>query len=249
MMTARIRPSLDDDTILHRISLDPFIDPPPPVAISSVPEITPCIEEQSPRRNQNHAYVNSEDCFRDFLLKRSYSFGFERSVASERMVMEATTASPWRYRRGSNSLKGVVLIRQRLESVTVIFVKERGERTLISDYCFLVEIATSAMDYSDYKSWKSTCCRVAVLAAISFVITEANIVSGTLFFPRRVFGYIFSNEKEVVDYVTAMAPQVCVSVTLDSIQSVPLTGDGNIYVNLEAFRLWDSCCCLAGIFG
>ncbi|BAT84335.1 Protein XRI1 Protein X-RAY INDUCED 1 [Vigna angularis] len=27
----------------------------------------------------------------------------------------------------------------------------RGERTLISDYCFLVEIATSAMDYSDYK--------------------------------------------------------------------------------------------------
>ncbi|BAT93848.1 hypothetical protein VIGAN_08039200, partial [Vigna angularis var. angularis] len=28
MMAARIRPSLDDDTILHRISLDPFIDPP-----------------------------------------------------------------------------------------------------------------------------------------------------------------------------------------------------------------------------
>ncbi|XP_047149548.1 RING-H2 finger protein ATL65 [Vigna umbellata] len=103
MMAARIRPSLDDDTILHRISLDPLIDPPPPVAISSVPEITPCIDEQSPRRNQNHANVNSEDCFRDFLLKRSYSFGFERSVASERMVMEATTASPWRYRRGSNS--------------------------------------------------------------------------------------------------------------------------------------------------
>ncbi|CAJ1933419.1 unnamed protein product [Sphenostylis stenocarpa] len=103
MMAARIRPSLDDETILHRISMDPLLDPPLPAAISAVPEITPCIEEQSPRRNQNHANVNSEDCFGDFLLKRSYSFGFERSVASERMVMEPATASPWRYRRGSNS--------------------------------------------------------------------------------------------------------------------------------------------------
>ncbi|KAH1220175.1 RING-H2 finger protein ATL65 [Glycine max] len=107
MMAARIRPSLDDDTILHRISIDPLIDLPPQpasaVAISSVSEITPCVDENTPRRNQNHANVNSEDCFRDFLLKRSYSFGFERSLASERMVMEPATASPWRYRRGSSS--------------------------------------------------------------------------------------------------------------------------------------------------
>ena len=34
------------------------------------------------------------------------------------------------------------------------------------------------------------------------------------------FGYIYSNEKEVVDYVTVMAPLVCVSVILDSIQGV-----------------------------
>ncbi|TKY67511.1 RING-H2 finger protein ATL65 [Spatholobus suberectus] len=106
MMAARIRPSLDDDTILRRISIDHLLDPPPtaPVeAISAVPEITPCVDDHSPRRNQNH--VNSEDRFnaRDFLLKRSYSFGFERSLASERMVMEPATASPWRYRRGSSS--------------------------------------------------------------------------------------------------------------------------------------------------
>lgn len=105
MMAARIRPSFDDDTILHRISIDPLPDPPPPLVISGVPEITPCIEENSPRRNlnQNHVNTNSEECFRDFLLKRSYSFGFERSLASERMVMEPATASPWRYRRGSGS--------------------------------------------------------------------------------------------------------------------------------------------------
>ncbi|KAL2328910.1 hypothetical protein Fmac_022337 [Flemingia macrophylla] len=105
MMAARIRPSLDDDTILHRISMDPVLDPSP--LISAVPEITPCTDDNSPRRNhnQNHNHVNfsSEDGFRDFLLKRSYSFGFERSLASERMVMEAATASPWRYRRGSGS--------------------------------------------------------------------------------------------------------------------------------------------------
>ncbi|KAK7264342.1 hypothetical protein RJT34_31949 [Clitoria ternatea] len=107
MMAARIRPSLDDDTIFHRINIDPFLDPPPLSFISAVPEITPCVDDNSPRRtnnsnNNNSVSVNSEDR-RDFLLKRSYSFGFERSVASERMVMEPATASPWRYRRGSSS--------------------------------------------------------------------------------------------------------------------------------------------------
>ncbi|WVY96510.1 hypothetical protein V8G54_028661 [Vigna mungo] len=67
---------------------------------------------------------------------------------------------------------------------------------------FAIPFGTSAAA----RTRKSTCCRVTVLVAISFVITEATIVSGTLFFPRRIFGYIFSNEKEVVDYVTAMAP-------------------------------------------
>lgn len=98
MMAARIRPSLDDDTILHRISMDPLVELGAPVTAfrSSVPEITPCVELD--QRN------NSEDRFggRDFLLKRSYSFGFERSLASERM-MDASTVSPWRYRRGSSS--------------------------------------------------------------------------------------------------------------------------------------------------
>ena len=61
---------------------------------------------------------------------------------------------------------------------------------------------------------------VAVLAAMSFAIMETAIVSGTLFVCRHDFGYIFSNEKEVVDYVTVMAPLICISVILDSIQGV-----------------------------
>ena len=34
-------------------------------------------------------------------MKWSYSFGFERNLALERMVMEPATTSPWRYKRGN----------------------------------------------------------------------------------------------------------------------------------------------------
>lgn len=76
MRAARIRPSLDD------LIFDP---PPDPVTES---EITPA--------------VSSPPADRNFLLKRSYSFGFERNLAADRMVMEPSTASPWRYRHGGS---------------------------------------------------------------------------------------------------------------------------------------------------
>ncbi|KAG5065863.1 hypothetical protein JHK86_009594 [Glycine max] len=62
--------------------------------------------------------------------------------------------------------------------------------------------------------------RVSVRAAMPFAVVETTIVSGTLFACRHVFGYIFSNEKEVVDSVTLMAPLVCIWVILDNIQGV-----------------------------
>ncbi|GFZ15946.1 MATE efflux family protein [Actinidia rufa] len=87
--------------------------------------------------------------------------------------------------------------------------------------------------------------RVAVFAVMFLAITETTIVSATLFACRRVFGYTFSNEKEVVDYVTAMAPLVCLSVIMDSLQGV-LSGVARgcgwqhigAYVNLGAFYLF-----------
>ncbi|XP_061351404.1 protein DETOXIFICATION 12-like [Gastrolobium bilobum] len=86
--------------------------------------------------------------------------------------------------------------------------------------------------------------RVAVLAAMCLAVIETSIVSGTLFACRNVYGYIFSNDKEVVDYVTVMAPLVCLSVILDSIQGV-LAGIARgcgwqhigVYINLGAFYL------------
>ncbi|KAJ6365082.1 hypothetical protein OIU76_029951 [Salix suchowensis] len=114
LMAARIRPSLDE-TILRGalLPLEPIIQSPlrtyssvTATDTTTVTEITPCPEEPSPRRHSmNNFNTHSVDRFngRDhFFLKRSYSFGFERSLASERMlVMEPATASPWRYRRGS----------------------------------------------------------------------------------------------------------------------------------------------------
>ena len=58
---------------------------------------------------------------------------------------------------------------------------------------------------------------------MSLTVLETTVISATLFFCRGLFGYIFSNEKEVVDYVALMAPLVCVSVILDGLQGV-LTG-------------------------
>ncbi|XP_047323160.1 protein DETOXIFICATION 12-like [Impatiens glandulifera] len=86
--------------------------------------------------------------------------------------------------------------------------------------------------------------RTAVFAVVLFAIGEASIASAVLFSTRYVFGYMFSNEKEVVSYVTSMAPLICLSVVIDSIQGV-LSGVARgcgwqhigAYVNLGAFYL------------
>ncbi|ESR33682.1 protein DETOXIFICATION 12 [Citrus sinensis] len=82
--------------------------------------------------------------------------------------------------------------------------------------------------------------RVAVYAVVFMAVMETIIVSASLFASRRVFGYVFSNEGQVVDYVTTMAPLVCLSVIMDSLQGV-FSGCGwqNItaFVNLGAYYL------------
>ncbi|MFS7959541.1 putative multi antimicrobial extrusion protein [Helianthus anomalus] len=66
---------------------------------------------------------------------------------------------------------------------------------------------------------------VAVNAIIILAIVEATIVSMIVFVDRHIFGYIFTNEKEVVDYVTKIAPLLCVNIIMDSLQG---TLSGNI---------------------
>ncbi|PIA55575.1 hypothetical protein AQUCO_00700109v1 [Aquilegia coerulea] len=86
LMAARIRPSLDGivENILNEIESDSQL----------VTEIG----------NEDHSSIRTTEIDgsgRDFLLKRSYSFGFERSLGTDRIVLEAATATPWRYRRGN----------------------------------------------------------------------------------------------------------------------------------------------------
>ncbi|KAL4317916.1 hypothetical protein GQ457_18G019850 [Hibiscus cannabinus] len=97
LMAARIRPSLDD-----AVFVNPTLDSLTETHLQSFPNntATEITEEPSPRRTNGNS--NREERF-NFVLKRSYSFGFERSLAAERMMItEPNTASPWRYRRGGN---------------------------------------------------------------------------------------------------------------------------------------------------
>ncbi|KAJ4830271.1 hypothetical protein Tsubulata_039336 [Turnera subulata] len=62
--------------------------------------------------------------------------------------------------------------------------------------------------------------RVAVYSVMILAVTELLAVSGALFTSGRVFGYIFSGDKEVVDYVSTVAPLICLSVIVDGSQGV-----------------------------
>ncbi|XP_038723059.1 protein DETOXIFICATION 12-like isoform X2 [Tripterygium wilfordii] len=86
--------------------------------------------------------------------------------------------------------------------------------------------------------------RIVVYALMFLAVIETTIVSSTIFASRHVFGYTFSNEKEVVDYVTVMSTFICISIILDSLQGV-LSGVARgcgwqrtgAYINLAAFYL------------
>lgn len=62
--------------------------------------------------------------------------------------------------------------------------------------------------------------RVAVLAAITYAVVEAVIVSTILFCCRSVLGYAYTEDNQVVRYIAVMAPLICLSVITDSLQAV-----------------------------
>ncbi|XP_023746254.1 protein DETOXIFICATION 12 [Lactuca sativa] len=86
--------------------------------------------------------------------------------------------------------------------------------------------------------------RMAVYVVLILAIIETSLISTSVFVSRRVFGYIFTNEKEVVDYVTKMAPLLCLNIIMDSLQGT-LSGVARgvgwqhlgAYINLAAFYL------------
>ncbi|KAL1189946.1 Protein DETOXIFICATION 14 [Cardamine amara subsp. amara] len=86
--------------------------------------------------------------------------------------------------------------------------------------------------------------RIAVYTVMIITGVESIMVSALVFSGRNVFGYLFSSESEVVDYVRTLAPLVALSVIFDALHAV-LAGvargsgkqDIGAYVNLAAYYL------------
>ncbi|XP_068638065.1 protein DETOXIFICATION 12-like [Aristolochia californica] len=91
---------------------------------------------------------------------------------------------------------------------------------------------------------KPQAARLVVCVLMILAVTETTIISSVVFGIRGILGYAYSNEKEVVDYVTSMVPLICISIIMDSLQGV-LSGVARgcgwqhlgAFVNLGAFYL------------
>ncbi|XP_058010144.1 protein DETOXIFICATION 8-like isoform X2 [Hevea brasiliensis] len=80
--------------------------------------------------------------------------------------------------------------------------------------------AASVRVSNELGSGNPRAARAIVHIVLVISLTEAVIASTSLFCTRYVFGYAFSNDKEVVDYVTEVAPLLCLSVIVDSLLAV-----------------------------
>ncbi|PNX98995.1 MATE efflux family protein 9-like [Trifolium pratense] len=87
--------------------------------------------------------------------------------------------------------------------------------------------------------------RLSVYAAMTVAVSEAILVSSTIFASRHILGYLFSNEQDVVDYVTNMVPLISINVIVDSLHGTLAgiaRGSGwqklGAYVNLGAYYVF-----------
>ncbi|XP_024007884.1 protein DETOXIFICATION 13 isoform X2 [Eutrema salsugineum] len=120
-------------------------------------------------------------------------------------------------------------------------------QTIATIYSIPLAIAAAASTRisNELGAGNSGAAHIVVYAAMCLAVMEALIVSTTLLVGRNVFGYVFSSDKETVDYVAKMAPLVSISLILDGLQGV-LSGIARgcgwqhigAYINLGAFYLW-----------
>ncbi|KAL2531633.1 MATE efflux family protein [Abeliophyllum distichum] len=104
--------------------------------------------------------------------------------------------------------------------------------------------AASTLVSNELGAGKPQAARIALCAVLVLSIAEFVIASTAIFICRRILGYAFSNEKEVVFYVKEMVPFLCMSIIVDSLQAVlsgVARGSGwqhiGAYVNLGAYYL------------
>ncbi|KAH6784651.1 MATE efflux family protein [Perilla frutescens var. hirtella] len=104
--------------------------------------------------------------------------------------------------------------------------------------------AASTLVANELGAGKPERARVAVYAVLALAAAEFLIASGIIYACRHILGYAFSEEKEFVDYVEDMTPFLCLSIILDSLQTVlsgVARGTGwqhmGAYVNLGSYYL------------
>lgn len=62
--------------------------------------------------------------------------------------------------------------------------------------------------------------QISTLVVLLVTLTEAVIASVSLFCCRHIFGYAYSDDKEVVNNVAKMVPLMCLSIIMDSLHVV-----------------------------
>ncbi|KAJ8430608.1 hypothetical protein Cgig2_021570 [Carnegiea gigantea] len=80
--------------------------------------------------------------------------------------------------------------------------------------------AVSTRVSNELGAGRPTAARLAVSVVMCLAISEGILVGTVLILIRNIWGYAYSNEKEVVKYAAVMLPMVAVSHFLDALQGV-----------------------------
>ncbi|XP_042488412.1 protein DETOXIFICATION 16-like [Macadamia integrifolia] len=104
--------------------------------------------------------------------------------------------------------------------------------------------ATSTRVSNELGAGCAKAARLAVFVSLLIVITEGISVGSIMFLIRRWWGYCYSSEEEVVDYVATIMPLLATAYLIDGLQSV-LSGAARgcgwqkigAFVNLGAYYL------------
>ncbi|KAL2457541.1 MATE efflux family protein [Forsythia ovata] len=104
--------------------------------------------------------------------------------------------------------------------------------------------AASTRISNELGAGKPQAAQVALYAVLILSTVEFVMASTAIFIYRRILGYAFSDEKEVVIYVKEMTPLLSLSIIMDSLQAIfsgAARGSGwqkiGAYVNLGAYYL------------
>ncbi|GAA0173526.1 transporter [Lithospermum erythrorhizon] len=109
-------------------------------------------------------------------------------------------------------------------------------------YSFAVAVSTRVSN--ELGAGNPQRARIALCVVVVLACSEFLLASAILFCFRFILGYGFSNEKEVVDYVRDITPLLCLSIIVDSIQTVlsgVSRGSGwqhiGAYINLGSYYI------------